>query len=114
MSDRIRNVLGHRRQPAGDDSSMNLAADMGITPVRLRSPCMIPITAFRETIGRRSTYPVPIPVQTNPTTSDLGLFVTNKIYPVGIGTAWSSNGFESQLIGAPRMWGFRLRYSFGK
>jgi iron complex outermembrane receptor protein len=40
--------------------------------------------------------------------------VTNEIYPVGIGQSWTSAGFESLLYGAPRMWGFRLRYSFGQ
>jgi iron complex outermembrane receptor protein len=39
--------------------------------------------------------------------------VTNEIYPVGIGQSWTSAGFESLLYGAPRMFGFRVRYSFG-
>jgi iron complex outermembrane receptor protein len=39
--------------------------------------------------------------------------VTNEIYPVGIGSNWASGGYESVLYAAPRMWGFRLRYSFG-
>ena len=39
--------------------------------------------------------------------------VTNKKYPVAAGSSTSSNGYESLLYAAPRMWGFRLRYSFG-
>jgi iron complex outermembrane receptor protein len=46
---------------------------------------------------------------------DLSFFMTNltnRIYPVGIGSAWSS-GFESYLVAPPRMFGFRARYRFG-
>ena len=48
---------------------------------------------------------------------DLAFFmtnVTNKKYPIAIGQSWSSAGFESLLYGLPRIWGFRLRYSFGE
>ena len=39
--------------------------------------------------------------------------LTNQIYPVAIGQSWNSAGFESLLMGQPRMWGFRLKYRFG-
>jgi iron complex outermembrane receptor protein len=39
--------------------------------------------------------------------------VTNKIYPVALGSALSSNGYETFQYAPPRMWGVRLRYSFG-
>ena len=48
---------------------------------------------------------------------DAAFFLTNltdEIYPVNIGSSLTSGGFENALYGAPRMWGFRLRYSFGK
>jgi iron complex outermembrane receptor protein len=51
------------------------------------------------------------------TTFDAAFFmtnVTNELYPVGIGQSWTSAGFESLLYGQPRMWGFRLRYTFGR
>ncbi|MGE3690896.1 MAG: TonB-dependent receptor [Novosphingobium sp.] len=47
---------------------------------------------------------------------DVSFFVTNltnKIYPIAIGQSWNSAGFENQLMGQPRMWGFRLKYRFG-
>jgi len=47
---------------------------------------------------------------------DLSLFVTNltnEKYPVSTVGAWYTGGFESWLIGQPRMWGARLRYKFG-
>jgi iron complex outermembrane receptor protein len=40
--------------------------------------------------------------------------VTNDIYPVALGSALSSNGYETFQYAPPRMWGFRLRYSFGQ
>ena len=40
--------------------------------------------------------------------------VTNKKYPVGVGSSLTSAGFENMVYAAPRMWGFRLRYSFGE
>jgi outer membrane receptor protein involved in Fe transport len=40
--------------------------------------------------------------------------VTNDIYPVALGSALSSNGYETFNYAPPRMWGFRLRYSFGQ
>jgi iron complex outermembrane receptor protein len=39
--------------------------------------------------------------------------VTNQIYPVGVGSAWQSAGFDGYLMGPPRMVGARLRYRFG-
>jgi iron complex outermembrane receptor protein len=48
---------------------------------------------------------------------DLSAFmtnVTNVIYPVNIGSTYTSSGFESAIYAAPRMWGFRLRYNFGE
>jgi iron complex outermembrane receptor protein len=40
--------------------------------------------------------------------------VTNEIYPVNVGSGLGSAGFENFIYGAPRMWGFRLRYKFGQ
>jgi iron complex outermembrane receptor protein len=48
---------------------------------------------------------------------DLGFFVTNltnKIYPVSVGSAYFSLGFEDQDFAPPRMWGARIRYTFGR
>ncbi|CAN7530602.1 TonB-dependent receptor [Phenylobacterium sp. LjRoot219] len=48
---------------------------------------------------------------------DLALFVTNvtnEIYPVNLGGGWRTFGIADLLIGPPRMWGVRLRYSFGE
>jgi iron complex outermembrane receptor protein len=39
--------------------------------------------------------------------------VTNKIYPVNLGTTLQTAGYENFIYGAPRMWGVRLRYRFG-
>ena len=49
---------------------MNLAADMGHHSGRA-TPSLhdAPYRQFEEATGRRSTYPLPIPVQTNPATS---------------------------------------------
>ncbi|CAN7562047.1 TonB-dependent receptor [Phenylobacterium sp. LjRoot219] len=47
---------------------------------------------------------------------DLSIFatnVTNEIYPVAVGSSYTSAGFESVLVGPPRMYGVRLRYRFG-
>ena len=47
---------------------------------------------------------------------DVAFFVTNltnQIYPIAIGQSYNSAGFESLLYGAPRMWGFRVKYRFG-
>lgn len=47
---------------------------------------------------------------------DLALFatnVTNEIYPVGVGSQYSSAGFENVIVAPPRMYGVRLRYRFG-
>ncbi|MDE2410704.1 MAG: TonB-dependent receptor [Sphingomonadales bacterium] len=47
---------------------------------------------------------------------DLSLFatnVTNQIYTVGVGSQYTSGGFENVLVAPPRMYGMRLRYSFG-
>lgn len=38
--------------------------------------------------------------------------VTNQIYNVAVGSAINATGFENLMFGPPRMWGFRLRYSF--
>ena len=40
--------------------------------------------------------------------------VTNEKHPVAAGSSTASNGYESFLYAAPRMWGFRLRYTFGE
>lgn len=48
---------------------------------------------------------------------DLALFVTNvtnEIYPVNTGGGWRTFGFADLLIAPPRMWGVRVRYSFGE
>ncbi|WP_264446331.1 TonB-dependent receptor [Novosphingobium sp. JCM 18896] len=48
---------------------------------------------------------------------DLSLFATNvtkEKYPVYVGGTYYSAGIETLLIGQPRMYGMRLRYSFGK
>lgn len=39
--------------------------------------------------------------------------VTNEKYPVAIGQGFNSAGFDSYLVGQPRMYGARLRYNFG-
>jgi len=47
---------------------------------------------------------------------DLAFFVTNvtkEVYPVSVGSSFNSAGFENQLLGAPRMFGFRAKYRFG-
>jgi iron complex outermembrane receptor protein len=47
---------------------------------------------------------------------DLSFFLTNltnEIYPVAAGSSTASNGYESLNYAAPRMWGFRVKYSFG-
>ena len=47
---------------------------------------------------------------------DLAFFVTNltkQVYAVDVGSSFNSAGFENQLMGPPRMWGFRLKYRFG-
>lgn len=51
---------------------MNLAADMGRHSGRA-TPSLHdrPYRQIEETTGRRSTYPSPIPVQTNPATSNI-------------------------------------------
>jgi len=48
---------------------------------------------------------------------DLSFFmtnVTNEKYPLATTAAYNSFGIETQLPNEPRMWGFRLRYSFGR
>lgn len=48
---------------------------------------------------------------------DLAAFATNvtrKAYPVSIGSAWGSAGFETYIMGQPRMYGLRLKYRFGR
>ncbi len=50
-------------------------------------------------------------------TFDLSFFmtnVTNEKYPLANARYFGSFGFESQLVNAPRMWGFRLKYRFGE
>lgn len=39
--------------------------------------------------------------------------VTNQIYAVGVGSQYTSGGFENVLVAPPRMYGLRLRYHFG-
>jgi len=46
---------------------------------------------------------------------DLSAFVTNltnEKYPVYVGGSWQSSGYETFILGQPRMYGVRLRYSF--
>lgn len=48
---------------------------------------------------------------------DLAFFVTNvtnEVYPVQTNGSITTAGFDSFVMGQPRMWGFRLRYSFGE
>jgi iron complex outermembrane receptor protein len=48
---------------------------------------------------------------------DMAFFVTNvtdQIYPVNVSGSFHSTGFEGYMMAPPRMWGFRLRYSFGE
>lgn len=47
---------------------------------------------------------------------DLGGFITNltnEKYPVFVGGSWNSTGAESLIVGQPRMYGVRLKVSFG-
>ena len=47
---------------------------------------------------------------------DIAAFATNvtdETYRVAVGQGYTSGGYENALYGAPRMYGFRLRYSFG-
>ncbi|MEW9856692.1 TonB-dependent receptor domain-containing protein [Novosphingobium sp. M1R2S20] len=47
---------------------------------------------------------------------DLAFFmtnVTNKAYPVNVTNGYRSAGFDAYILNQPRMWGVRLRYSFG-
>jgi iron complex outermembrane receptor protein len=48
---------------------------------------------------------------------DVAFFMTNvtdETYPVNVLGSLSTNGAEAQLMGMPRMFGFRFRYSFGQ
>jgi len=48
---------------------------------------------------------------------DLALFatnITNEIYPVSVGSLFSSNGYENLTYGQPRMYGVRVRFNFGQ
>ena len=48
---------------------------------------------------------------------EIGLFgtnVTNQIYPISISEDFAAFGFETTYYGPPRMYGVRLRYSFGE
>jgi len=48
---------------------------------------------------------------------DAGFFMTNatdEVYPVNTGGGYGSAGFGDVLMGAPRMWGIRVRCSFGE
>jgi len=50
------------------------------------------------------------------TNVDLAFFMTNvtdEEYPVNTGGGYVSSGIGDVLMGAPRMWGARVRYSFG-
>lgn len=47
---------------------------------------------------------------------DLAFFMTNATnekFPLNVGNSWGSAGYESVPVNEPRMWGFRLKYSFG-
>jgi iron complex outermembrane receptor protein len=47
---------------------------------------------------------------------DLSFFMTNATnekFPLNVNNAYTSFGFESQIVNEPRMFGFRLRYRFG-
>jgi iron complex outermembrane receptor protein len=48
---------------------------------------------------------------------DIAAFVTNatnEIYRVAVGQIYSSAGFENALYAPPRIWGVRVKYSFGQ
>jgi iron complex outermembrane receptor protein len=48
---------------------------------------------------------------------DLSVFVTNATntkFPTNVNNAYTSFGFESVILNEPRMYGMRLRYSFGR
>lgn len=48
---------------------------------------------------------------------DLAFFmtnVTNKAYPLNVLNGYNSDGFDGYIVNQPRMWGVRLRYSFGE
>jgi iron complex outermembrane receptor protein len=48
---------------------------------------------------------------------DLSFFMTNvfnKLIPLVSGSEYSTLGFDSEQYGPPRMWGFRVRYTFGR
>ena len=48
---------------------------------------------------------------------DLGVFVTNltnQVYPTLPTLLYPSVGYEGVMLGLPRMWGVRLRYTFGQ
>jgi len=48
---------------------------------------------------------------------DASLFMTNALdeeYTTYVAGLYNSMGFESRMVGTPRMWGARLRYSFGQ
>jgi iron complex outermembrane receptor protein len=50
-------------------------------------------------------------------TVDVGFFMTNATdekYPVNTGGGYVSSGIGDVLMGAPRMYGFRVRYNFGQ
>ena len=39
--------------------------------------------------------------------------VTDKAYPVNVTNGYNSAGFDAYVMNQPRMWGLRMRYSFG-
>jgi iron complex outermembrane receptor protein len=48
--------------------------------------------------------------------ADVGFFMTNATdeeVPVNTGGGYTSGGIGDVLMAAPRMWGVRVRYSFG-
>jgi len=48
---------------------------------------------------------------------DLALFATNvtkEVYPVNTGGGWNSSGIGDWLLGVPRMYGVRVKVSFGQ
>lgn len=87
---------------------------------------------FTHTDSQRATAPAVSPLYLLPATDllnlnfdwkdvlgspfDLSAFVTNvtnEIYPVGLTSSMNTAGWETVLIGQPRMYGLRVRFKFG-
>ena len=75
---------------------MNSAADMARHSGRA-TPSLhdAPYRHFEETTGRRSTYPLPIPVQTNPATSDVGVDISVS---ADIAAQWEQEGGSARNL----------------